>query len=322
MARATHTDPATPLNVQPLGSTGWGDPVFSEEFNGGVEVVSGGEDSTIRFRDGGPTWATQYPAWSRFEEQVPGGNHTNTDQAAYYTLDQVGTAAGSLNLSAEKTITNGMAYKAGMIQSIESFTPHFGFFEARIRLDAVPQGVWGAWWMSNAVTNTWPPEIDVAEFFDSGTGVVANVFMPAIPLRETQIGPASIALNWHTYGVKWTATEVTFYLDGNVVGTQTEDIPDVPQYLILNHGARTPNLPTFDSGLMEVDYVRAWAVDGQTAAPSSDLQTFTGQPLALKIIKDGVLVPVTLNAHDGTASELTTFSIDPTSAPAPRWAPA
>lgn len=291
MARAVHTDPTTPVNVQPLGSTGWGDPVFSEEFNGAVQVVSEGVDSFVRFRDNGPLWAAQYPNWPRFNEQSPGGRHTNTDQSAYYTLDQIETGTGSLRLGIEKTPTNGMGYKAGMVQSIESFTPTYGFFEARIRLDSTPTGVWAAWWMSNAVYNTWPPEIDMAEFFDAGTGIVSNVIMPSVPIWENRIAETEIALDWHTYGVAWTSSHVTFYLDGAVVGTKATDLPTTPQYLILNHGARSPLNPTFDSGLMEIDYVRAWEVDGSIA--SSLVLRGDGVPLHLYRLSESGLVPIT-----------------------------
>jgi beta-glucanase (GH16 family) len=250
-------DPDTTAGVQPVGLSGW-TLAMSEEFNGTPNITDA-TNGYLNFRTGGPTWSAWYPNWSMFTSQSPGGNHTNTDQAAYYQADQIATSGSSLQLSINKTATNGMAYRAGMIQSLQSFTPKYGFFEAKLRIDAVPTGVWPAWWMSTSVTNTWPPEIDIAEIYDAGTGILANIFQPSIATYTQKIAESATATTYHTYGCSWTASNVTFYLDGVNVGGRSTNIPNTNQYLIMNAGARIPASPTFSTGLLEVDYIRAWS---------------------------------------------------------------
>lgn len=249
-------DPATPAGTQPVGLSGW-TLAMSEEFNGTVTVT----DPTlgyVRFRDNGPTWATWYPDWPRFNSQSPGGNHTNTDEAAYYETDMVGTGSGALRLSIDNTPTGGLPYRAGMIQSLPSFTPQYGFFEARLRIDQVNTGIWPSWWMSNSTTDQWPPEIDIAEIYDAGTGILSNIYVPSVSTYSQKIAESATATTYHTYGCSWTTSGVVFYLDGVQVAARSTNVPATPQYLLLNQGARTPSNPTFPTGLMEVDYVRAW----------------------------------------------------------------
>lgn len=243
-------------SVQPVGQAGW-TLAMSEEFNG-TPTISDPTLGYVQFRPGGPQWATWYPDWPRFDSQSPGGNHTNTDEAAYYQTGMVSTGSGSLRLTMDKTATGGLPYRGGMIQSLPSFTPLYGFFEARLRLDHVDTGVWAAWWMSCSDYNAWPPEIDVAEVYDAGTGILSNIFVPSVANYSQKIGESSAGLAFHTYGCEWSPAGVAFYLDGVQVAGRTTNVPATHQYLILNHGARLPANPTWQSGLMEVDYVRAW----------------------------------------------------------------
>src|SRR5688572_12817252 len=52
---------------------------------------------------------------------------------------------------------NNYQYTSGMIQTFESFTQQYGYFEIRADLPA-SQGVWPAFWLLPA-NGTWPPEI-------------------------------------------------------------------------------------------------------------------------------------------------------------------
>lgn len=289
------TDPATPRNVQPAGESGWGDPVFSEEFNGSVQVVTEAEDSFVRFRDGGPVWAAQYPDWPRFNAQVPGGNHTNTNQDAYFTLDQVNTSAGNLVLGTVKQATEGLPYKAGMIQSIPTFTPEQGYFEVRCRATATPSHLWPAAWLSNSNVNEWPPEID---FFEVIAGnVMQNVY--GSHSTTTTPEPASFSGQWHTYGVEWTPDVVRFRIDGVVRSERgNPGVPDTPQYLILNSGAEAgATLQSYD---FLVDYVRVWDPEGVEVEPGpeeppvaeSAWRDFSGNALIPYTLQGGIQVPL------------------------------
>lgn len=286
MSRADSlTDPTTPRNVQPLNLSGWGDPVFSEEFNGQpiVESPPGADDSFLRFRPDGPVWATQYPDWPRFNAQVPGGRYTNTNQDAYCTLDQIGTGAGNLVLGTVKEEYRGLPYKAGMIQSIGEFTPFTGFFEARCRLVSAPQNVWPAMWLTSSVFDQWPPEVD---FFEVIAGnVMQNIYTENS--FTTRPYPASFATEWHTYGFAWFEDLLVFYIDGVEMARRTVGIPDTPMYVILNSGCDRG--ATFSSVDFYIDYFRAWEVGGASVAESG-WRDSEGAVLTPFTLRNGTLI--------------------------------
>ena len=249
------TDPATPYNVQPVGQTGYGDPIMSEEFGGAVTVVDAGL-GLVRFRSGGPSWATWYPNWPRFNAQSPGGNHTNTGEDCYYATDKVSITGGELVLACDKVASGGLPYTAGMIQSLNFFTPSSGYFEARIKLETIVNGTWPAWWASCSNFDQWPPEIDFWEQFGPATTYESHVYLSGSSYNDT--GNAATMTNYNVYGCKWTGSVVTFYLNGTQTGTTSSQVPSDPLYLILKNGCREPANPTFNSCNITVDYIRAW----------------------------------------------------------------
>ena len=251
-----YTDPDTALNVQPVGQSGYGDPVVSEEFNGAVTIVNAGT-GLVRFRDNGPSWATWYPDWPRFNAQSPGGNHTNTDEDCYYATNKTATASGALVLACDKQQTvAGLPYTAGMIQSLPFFTPQYGYFEARIKLASIVNGTWPAFWSSCANYDQWPPEIDFWEQFGNNPTYESHVYMPGGSYNDT--GNVATQTNYNVYGCRWTPSAVTFYCNGTQTGSTSSQVPDTPLYVIIKNGARAPTNPTFDSCDLSIDYIRCW----------------------------------------------------------------
>lgn len=252
-------DAATPGGQQPDGQSGW-TLVMSDEFNGSMSVT----DSIlgrVKFRTDGPSWSTWYPEWQMFVDDNPTAKwHTNTSYEAYYDTSKVSLdGAGSLLLKCDKeTSIAGLDYTAGMIQSIPFHTTTYGFYEARIKIQtASVQGHWPAFWLTASPTNTWPPEIDIWEYFWQGTQFSQNSYVVGDMVALTTNAPSALT-NWHTYGCAWQPGYVRFYVDGVQTNQTTSVVPFTAQYLILNNGARTPGVPTFNSNDMWVDYVRVW----------------------------------------------------------------
>jgi beta-glucanase (GH16 family) len=231
---------------------------MSEEFNGAVSVVNA-DTGLVRFRTGGPSWATWYPDWPRFNAQSPGGNHTNTDEACYYATSKVSLAGGAAVLACDKVQTvGGLPYTAGMIQSLDFYTPETGYFEARIKLETIVNGTWPAFWASCSTFDQWPPEIDFWEQFGSAPTYESHVYLSGSAYHDT--GNAATMTSYQTYGCLWTPSAVTFYLNGSQTGTTSAQVPSDPLYVILKNGARAPANPTFNSCDLSVDYVRCWAL--------------------------------------------------------------
>jgi hypothetical protein len=163
-----------------------------------------------------------------------------------------------------------------------------GYFEARMRWPGV-QGAAAAFWMLSTVHATnpnWPQpacpnpnclsaELDVFE----GYGHYPKVFTGTLH-RNTrgfygvpdsfnsnnwQPQPFRLADSWHTYAALWTATEVRWYVDGQLTHSwPVWDSTNQRMHLILSHG-NTPWMPenavnssTPDVLDFEVDWVRVW----------------------------------------------------------------
>jgi beta-glucanase (GH16 family) len=250
-------DPDTAAGQQPVGQTGR-TLVMSEEFNGTM-AVDDTDLGLVHFRDGGAQWATWYPDWPRFNEQDPGGNHTNTNDASYFTTSQVSLADGACVLTSVKQETvAGLPYTSGMITSMPSFTPQYGYTEARLKFSAMNTGMWGGGWMSCSDFNDWPPEIDYFEYFAGDPGYGNNVWMPdADPGYHNLNAHAIDALNWHVYGCDWQPSGVTFYLDGEQTSTTTKS-PGTEQYLIFDMGNTAAANPSYATAALLIDYVRHW----------------------------------------------------------------
>ncbi len=139
------------------------------------------------------------------------------------------------------------------------FTQQYGYFEASIKqASSSSGGVWNAFWMTPPA-GSWPPEIDIlegdgtdAEFTNHGGDVNT-------PVNNTNIyNRPDLSSGFHTYGLMWTPTTLTWYLDGQAVySAPTASNEQQPMMLILsayNKGAADPSA-------MQVAWVRAYSND-------------------------------------------------------------
>jgi beta-glucanase (GH16 family) len=62
---------------------------------------------------------------------------------------------------------------------------------------------------------------------------------------------------WHTFGADWQPGSVTYYYDGQAVGTISTGITSAPMYLILTNTVASGQTATTDN--MQVHYVRVWS---------------------------------------------------------------
>ena len=66
--------------------------------------------------------------------------------------------------------------------------------------------------------------------------------------------------DWHTATLEWTPSAVRFYLDGKLIGTSTNRIPNTPmRWVIQNETTLSGFLPSSTTqGHVQVDYVQVW----------------------------------------------------------------
>ena len=178
-------------------------------------------------------------------------------------------------------------YTTGLIDNRNSFSQSYGYFEMRAELPA-GAGFWPGFWMLPTVDNNdGVPEIDAMEAFGSdyeGEGGSNQVHydLHSGTNPDTRGTWATINANiytsYNTYGVMWTPTALTFYFDGQSIGslpTSSDLIGNPGEYLIasLLTGAPGdwPGPMAGETGSLKIDYIRAFSSD--VSVPAVALQT-------------------------------------------------
>jgi serralysin len=168
----------------------------------------------------------------------------------------------------------GYQYSSGVITTHDSFAQTYGYFEMRAELPTDVSGAWPAFWLVPA-DGSWPPELDVMETLSGSPSIDYTTQHSGASGSATAIGSANLVTDvggFHTYGVLWTASTLTWFLDGQeVFQTATPADMNKPMYMIANMAiggwAGTPNFTSTD---MYVDYIRAYALtDGSSTFTSS-----------------------------------------------------
>ncbi|MGY2079761.1 glycoside hydrolase family 16 protein [Modestobacter sp. SYSU DS0657] len=187
-------------------------------------------------------------------------------EGAYYSPDNVGVANGSayLEIRPEPATVEGTGYthSSGCLTTEDSFLLEDGdYVEARIW---IPEGdqLWPAFWTVSP--DSWPPEIDIAEFMPSSLQqqpVIVHHSVDGSTNYQSAYGEAGVDYRngWHTYGLLRENGRLLPFLDGVpypqaglVAGADTQ-----PQYIVLNLALYAGGEPTPETRMM-VDFVRAW----------------------------------------------------------------
>lgn len=203
------------------------------------------------------------------------------------------------------------------------FYQKYGYFECRAKLP-IGRGCWPAFWLYNHDLTGLRPEIDIFEAY-SGGNTSGNDWADASlhPIRyaatvwgkdsmmhgsfnsATVFGYVDLSETWHVYGVHWERNQITFYFDGNAVGTlaysEASNHLDMRMYILIDlwlgsisGQANTDETPTGQTNSLMVDYIRAWALaDGSTVVEGTVPElteaeggkgTGTSTPVAPKIV--------------------------------------
>lgn len=159
------------------------------------------------------------------------------------------------------------------------FSQTYGYFEAMVKQPS-PASAWCGPWML-ARNNTWPPEIDIAEWQPpghSGQNQMGYFNMSHVWQSHYQTGDTTA---FHVYGVNVTPSAVTFYVDGSSVSTDTYDGTAVPWYVLLQFAVEGASGGSGYPASFQVDYVRCWVPAGVPAVPViSSISPSTGIPTA------------------------------------------
>ena len=257
------------MTIDPKNLSATATLTFSDEFN-----------SLSLWNGTSGTWSTKYP----FAPDKGGSLPSNGEQEWYINSMYAPTTSvkpwtvsnGVLTLTAQpasgsvQPLIDGYQYTSGMINTYNSFSQQYGYFEMRAQLPA-GQGLWPAFWLLQT-DMSWPPEIDVMEVLGHDlTTLYTAAHTNQTGSHTSQGGTIKVpnmSQSYHTYGVDWQKDYITYYFDGNQVWkTATPSDMNEPMYMIANLavGGYWPGMvngTTPFPAQMKIDYIRAYSDKG------------------------------------------------------------
>ncbi len=210
-------------------------------------------------------------------------SHTFAENAAQFDPSNVKVEGGFLTLTVSKAETasaEGKMYRGGELRTVEFFG--HGRFETRARF-AKGSGIVSSfftyydYWADPELEENWN-EIDIEYLGKNPASVQFNVIhWNEAQLRTTHEKLLAVdyapADDFHIYAIEWLPTAVNFYVDEQLVHTQTDQVEQfltLDSKLMMNAWAVVPTLASWAGALDETslptkstyDWVRVYAYDG------------------------------------------------------------
>jgi beta-glucanase (GH16 family) len=200
------------------------------------------------------------PGWGPYQGQ-PGG-----DPYGLWNPANVTVSGNELHLLASPNGQGG--YSTGAV-SFGGNPQTYGMYLVRMKGDYEPGLAISDIALLWPASNAWPPEID---FFEDG-GDTRGSYAATVHLGPTgdnsnrvQEGTYSDATQWHTYGVIWTATSITFTRDGQPIGNAIYSSgqpawPNIPMNLDLDSQNLGPTQPSQPIETLTVAWVAEYTMN-------------------------------------------------------------
>ena len=170
------------------------------------------------------TWDTtaQYATWNGSGFSLP----SNGEQEWYINSNYAPTASvqpwtvnnGIMTIAAApasaqiSSLIGGYQYTSGSVNTSQSFSQTYGYFEMRAQLPA-GQGLWPAFWLLPE-NGSWPPEIDAMEMLGNDPSVYYTSIHSGTAANEINAGQPDAVGNtstgYHTFGVDWEPAFITY----------------------------------------------------------------------------------------------------------------
>ena len=303
--------------LYPLDTSKLGPMTFDDEFNTLNTYNPSTNTGVWETNFGGnlkDAWAYTLVANGEQEEYVMPGfrgqGQVPTDYNPFSIDNGMLSITATQMTAAEQAAAYDGTYYSGMLNTLDTFQQQYGYFEMRAALPTAT-GTWPAFWLEPApfVPNA---EADITEHIAAQPDVDHVRAYGGDGSTQTLYNDVYMAdpTTFHTYGMLWTPTTVTFYLDGNAIMTgPTPDTWTQPMGMIVNMAiggwAGNPVASQFPA-TMQVDYVRAYGL----ADGSSIVDHLTPTPPAATIRPDGAEI-----ASTSAQAQLVTPTFDNGGAP-------
>lgn len=217
----------------------------------------------------GTTWSDIRPQWRQDAESDTGfGQSSFVDPGSGYNPFAVSGGALSITAVPDRT-PYGVpgSWESGLISTQGHFSQTYGYFEMRVETASAP-GSWDAFWLlpDHPTANQ---ELDVMEHLgndDAGTYSTIHT-ADGTPAQQLQVYSRDAAREsgFHTYGMDWEKDRISFYVDGQLMGSQaTPSDMHSPMYILADlateNGAQGPSITT------KIDYIRAFSKEPDARA--------------------------------------------------------
>jgi Ca2+-binding RTX toxin-like protein len=268
---------------------------FSDEFD--TRSISQNGDQT--------RWASIRSEW-RLDAHSDLGFGASSFVDASSGYDPFHVLDGVLTITASPDTTPYGApgnWESGLITTQGNFSQTYGYFEMRADLSDHPRA-WDAFWLLPDVQAPNPEnrpgwqELDIIEHYGNhNIGAYSWIHTTdphSDPAAELQVYAehASQISGFHTYGMLWTATTITFYYDGVEVGSKpTPSDMHGPMYILANLAVQQGYGGDDQTMDMKIDYIRVYAAKDST----------TPDPDATPVGSDELIVTVGQDYYYGDA---------------------
>ena len=228
--------------------------VFLDDFT--VDVESWGECGSFE-DDTCPDLPEPYhSSWWAYPSSYQDTREKLQGDGGYYQPSDLSMSDGMLRIRLSRD--NGTTRSAAPTLRMDALL--YGRYAVRFKVDEAVPGFKIAWLLWRTV-DEWGeidfPEADldrkIHAFMHKEDGGQDN-FATGVPVAGS---------GWHTSVIEWTPGEVRFLLDGELVGTSTESVPDTPMNWILqSETSLTGEVPEDGAeAAIDIDWVAAWARD-------------------------------------------------------------
>jgi hypothetical protein len=232
---------------------------------GGTASTAGGD---------GSSWPTSVPGWRlTYSTDFPGDSlpsgwgaysgEPGGDPDGNWEQSNATVGNGALHLLATPSSQAGVAYYGT--------TQTYGMYLVRMKGDDEPDlSINNIAILWPAQQGTWPPEVD---FYEDGGGTRQG-FSASLhagsdgndnPVIHSS-APSNNGTEWHTYGVQWTPSSITYTIDGRAWGSVSRSSvgsgqwPSIPMILTLQSQNQAHSQPSGTIETMTVAWVAIYAM--------------------------------------------------------------